>query len=591
MSSTNLNLARKWRSKNFDQIVGQDLSVRMLKNGLFLDQYFPVYLFSGQRGCGKTTTARVFAAAINCENLENFRAHPKDSSFPCLNCASCQAMLAGKHPDFIEIDAASHTGVDNVRQIVDASQLLPLMGHKKIYLIDEAHMLSKAAFNAFLKILEEPPSSVLFILATTDSQKIIETVKSRCFQLFFKPVANDPLLSHLAKVCKSEDISYEEAGLSLIIKETEGSVRDALNVIEQVRFARERVTKEAVEHVLGHIDDERMLQLFDTLLHKTPQDLLMLLRNVRFNLFSADFVWKKMIEFLRTSIWLSYGVDPEWSVHYAERINQIINGYSIQRLNEILKLFYDNENAFLKTTAKHSLFEMILLQICQKNEKTSNESGSSPVSQLAASPMIADQEDLDNEDDELDDENEEDIEEEEEASGGTEVLWRLFLIDLDQLNDPLLSSVFKHASCSLFDQDMNVLTITFAKQFAFFKETIDETGHLWKPLLEKQFSEKVQFNPEFTGENPLPVSVERTVARQEISSESVVVQKRPNFTSGSSSFQQNASSQKRFTKKVESSAVVSFQGKSIDVSDAKIWKKANMISQYFPGSFNEIHEA
>ncbi|HZW61234.1 MAG TPA: AAA family ATPase, partial [Candidatus Babeliales bacterium] len=154
-----LNLARKWRSRNFDQIVGQELSVKMLKNSLYLGQFFPVYLFSGQRGCGKTSTARVFAAAVNCKQLPSFQQNPKNFSIPCLTCESCTAMMQGQHPDFFEIDAASHTGVDTIRQIIDASQLLPLMGAKKIYLIDEAHMLSKASFNALLKILEEPPRS------------------------------------------------------------------------------------------------------------------------------------------------------------------------------------------------------------------------------------------------------------------------------------------------------------------------------------------------------------------------------------------------------------------------------------------------
>jgi len=175
MQDSTLNLARKWRSKNFDQVIGQELSVRMLKNSLYRDLYFPVYLFSGQRGCGKTSTARIFAAALNCEQLGVFQQSPKTQSVPCLICTPCQAMIAGRHPDFFEIDAASHTGVDNIRHIIDASQLLPVMGRKKIYLIDEAHMLSKASFNALLKILEEPPRSVVFILATTDPHKIIET--------------------------------------------------------------------------------------------------------------------------------------------------------------------------------------------------------------------------------------------------------------------------------------------------------------------------------------------------------------------------------------------------------------------------------
>ena len=217
MGEVKLNLARKWRSKQFEEIVGQDLSVRMLKNSLYLQQYFPVYLFSGQRGCGKTTTARIFAASLNCEQLSEFQKNPQNHIIPCRKCLSCKAMECGNHPDFIEIDAASHTGVDNVRSLIDSAFLLPLMGRKKIYLIDEAHMLSKAAFNALLKILEEPPASVTFILATTDPQKIIDTVHSRCFQLFFRPVAMEVLHARLREVCTQENIAFYDAGLTLII--------------------------------------------------------------------------------------------------------------------------------------------------------------------------------------------------------------------------------------------------------------------------------------------------------------------------------------------------------------------------------------
>ena len=198
-TKNNLNLARKWRPENFDQIIGQDIPIRMLKNGLYLKKFFPVYLFAGQRGCGKTTSARVFGAAINCENLELFQKNPKENSLPCLKCNSCQSMLQANHPDFIEIDAASHTGVENVRNILEACSYMPIFGRKKIYLIDEAHMLSKAAFNAFLKILEEPPSSVLFILATTELQKFPQTVLSRCFQIAFKAVDNNSIKKRLKR--------------------------------------------------------------------------------------------------------------------------------------------------------------------------------------------------------------------------------------------------------------------------------------------------------------------------------------------------------------------------------------------------------
>ncbi|MFH1644148.1 MAG: DNA polymerase III subunit gamma/tau [bacterium] len=200
-NNSNLNLARKWRPKTFNEIVGQNIPIKTLLNGLYLKKFFPVYLFAGQRGCGKTSSARIFAAAINCQNLKKFQEDPKEK-IPCLECESCQPMLKNNHPDFIEIDAASHTGVDNVRQILENSSYMPLAGNKKIYLIDEAHMLSKAAFNAFLKVLEEPPSTVLFILATTEIHKIPETVLSRCFQVIFRPINSDDLKKHLINLSK-----------------------------------------------------------------------------------------------------------------------------------------------------------------------------------------------------------------------------------------------------------------------------------------------------------------------------------------------------------------------------------------------------
>ncbi|MCK5632895.1 DNA polymerase III subunit gamma/tau [bacterium] len=572
MNTANLNLARKWRSRNFDQIVGQELSIRMLKNSLYLNQYFPVYLFSGQRGCGKTTTARVFAAAINCEQLDGFRKKPKISPVPCLECSSCKAMLGGKHPDFIEIDAASHTGVDNVRQIIDASQLLPLMGNKKIYLIDEAHMLSKAAFNAFLKILEEPPSSVLFILATTDPQKIIDTVKSRCFRLFFKSVAHTPLLGHLKNVCNTEKIAYEDAALDLIIKETEGSVRDALNVVEQVRFARGRVTKDAVLHVLGHIDDERMLKFFEILIQGSSKELLQFLQMIRFDLFSAEFMWNKLIEILRAALWVSNGVTPEWFSHYVDALKKVLHGCSVSRLNSILMLFYSYENLFLKTTAKHSLLEMIFLQVTQKNAGTSNDSGSSPASCNAASPVIQ-------EENSLDDDIDEDVQEEEIEEEGSSSQWKAFLSSLDALKEPLLSSIFKNGTAVTFDKERAALAVTFAKQFAFFQETLNEMKKLWFPLLQNSFAQNVTFDPQFTGQQKKIEPKIEKITKPDVK-----------ISASNSTTQKCFSRPTKRTQKFQSYTTL-VAGKTIDITDSDVWKKATMIARYFSGTFSEINEA
>jgi len=567
VNNVNLNLTRKWRSKNFDQIVGQDLSVRMLRNSLYLNQFFPVYLFSGQRGCGKTSTARVFASAVNCKKLSDFQKKPKKFHIPCLECSSCSAMISGTHPDFIEIDAASHTGVDNVRQIIESSSFLPIMGNRKIYLIDEAHMLSKAAFNAFLKILEEPPPSVLFILATTNPQKIIETVKSRCFQLFFGPVLHKPLLKHLKNVCEVENISYDDKGLGVIVKESQGSVRDMLNILEQVRFSAGSVTKKSVQKALGHIDDESLINLLETILIGGPRDILLLLKELRFEAFSAEYIWNKLVELLRVSIWLKHDVDPNWFLEYSDLMKTLMKKCSWTHLNNVIQMFYDNEILFLRTTAKHSLLEMILIQISKKNN-TSNDSGASSVPDNVSSIIQ-----IDDEDEEFEDEEE--IEEIEEVKSfvGQKVgssdkdnvnRWSSFLNLLSDLNDPLLSSIFKNGRFISFDSQTGQLQVEFLKRFSFFKDSLKDSEASWLPLLKRVFVEKAQFKPLFVEEGGAIVSREKSCKKVS----------RPD--------KNDVSNCKIVVSKVNNGQV--------DVSDVVAWKKANTLLKYFPGRISEIQE-
>jgi len=495
MKTGNLNLARKWRSKNFDQIIGQELSVKILKNSLYLDHFFPVYLFSGQRGCGKTTTARVFAAAINCLQLNDFRQNPKKQLLPCNICASCSAMLTGKHPDFIEMDAASHTGVENVRNIADAASLLPVMGRKKIYLIDEAHMLSKSAFNAFLKILEEPPASVLFILATTDADKIIDTVKSRCFQLFFGPVKNQPLLNHLNAICVDEVINADDDALSLIIKETDGSVRDAINVLERIRFSASAITKEAVRAVLGHLDDEQIIQLLEAVLRKTPADLIAYFKDVNLESVAAPFVWRRLIDLIRASIWLKNGVQSKFFSEHALRIKNSIKDCTWVQLNHMLSQFYANEEIFKRTTAQYSFLEMMLLDFCQKysnNDSSDNNSSSTPTQ---ATSVVFNQEDVENDSDE--DEFENGDQEDEQDDDQEEGAWPSFIQEVSQINDPLLISIFKQAQLLENEHTIETLKVAFSKELKFFSDWLDDTEHLWRPLLEKHFGVNIKLDALF----------------------------------------------------------------------------------------------
>ncbi len=574
MSDVKLNLARKWRSQNFDQLIGQDLPMRMLKNSLYLDHYFPVYLFSGQRGCGKTSAARIFAAAINCENLSAFQKNPQNSIMPCMQCMSCSAMSRAQHPDFFEIDAASHTGVDNVRSLIEASSLLPLMGRKKVYLIDEAHMLSKAAFNAFLKILEEPPASVLFMLATTDPQKIIETVKSRCFQLFFKPVELSTLRTHLSTICKAENIVAEDAAIDMIIQETNGSVRDAINMIEQVRFTTDAINRDAVMQALGYISDEILIELISAVLIKDIKTVANFFASHATS-YAIDRLWNRTIDLLCALIRMKNGIFPtQFSDHYA-LLKKLTDSCSIKRLCDVSDDIVKKTPIFAQTTAQHVYFEHLLLQLALNRAINDNDNNSSSSQQVAAPTPVDDAELIDDEDE--------------------TVAWNEFLLSLSPLQEPLIISIFSQAECKNYEAINGKLTLTFSKNLTFFKEWLSETEHIWMPLLKQKFGNEVSCVMEFTKDS---VAVQPTSKVAPIAMPNVSVSVSSELSRAPQQVKQPVTNNNNFKQQVPAKTYASNNsyrkkltrtiGTPINVSDASIWKKANLIMRYFPGTVLEV---
>ena len=218
-------LYRKWRPTAFSDVKGQDHIVTTLRNQIKSDRIGHAYLFCGTRGTGKTTIAKIFAKAVNCE-------HPIDGN-PCGECPACKAIAAGTSMNVIEIDAASNNGVDNIREIRDEVQYSPTEGKYKVYIIDEVHMLSIGAFNALLKTLEEPPSYVIFILATTEAHKIPITILSRCQRYDFHRISIETISDRLSELMKAENINVEERAIRYIAKAADGSMRDALSLIDQ----------------------------------------------------------------------------------------------------------------------------------------------------------------------------------------------------------------------------------------------------------------------------------------------------------------------------------------------------------------------
>ncbi|MDY6863423.1 MAG: DNA polymerase III subunit gamma/tau, partial [Thermodesulfobacteriota bacterium] len=219
-----LVLARKWRPRNFDEVIGQEHVVRTLKNAIVAGRIAHAFLFTGSKGVGKTSVARILAKALNCESGPTVN--------PCSQCAGCKEITNGNSIDVLEIDGATHTKVDEVREIIENIKYRPSGSRFKIYIIDEVHMLSGSAFNALLKTLEEPPEHVIFIFATTEAHKIPETVLSRCQRFDFRRISYKEILSHLISLTKKEEIKISEKGLNIIIQEAEGSLRDAQSLLD-----------------------------------------------------------------------------------------------------------------------------------------------------------------------------------------------------------------------------------------------------------------------------------------------------------------------------------------------------------------------
>lgn len=247
-------LARKWRPKKFADLVGQQNTVTVLQNIISSGRLHHAYLLTGTRGVGKTTIARIIAKALNCLSPEN--------SEPCGSCENCQQIDRGRYVDVIEIDAASNTGVDNIREVLENAQYAPTSGKYKIYIIDEVHMLSKSAFNAMLKTLEEPPAHVVFILATTDVQKVPITILSRCLQLKLRNLSAAEIEQHLRYVLEQEQVGAESAALELLAQAANGSMRDALSLTDQaIAFSNANITEVITRQMLGISDNSSIIEI------------------------------------------------------------------------------------------------------------------------------------------------------------------------------------------------------------------------------------------------------------------------------------------------------------------------------------------
>ena len=266
--------ARKYRPSTFETVVGQSHITQTLQNSLLKKSLAHAFLFCGPRGVGKTTCARILAKAVNCISLDK-------TGNPCNKCESCTQFNEGRNIDIIEIDAASNNGVDSIRELNERVRYIPQTGSKSVYIIDEVHMLSSGAFNAFLKTLEEPPPHAIFILATTEKHKILPTILSRCQKFDFKRIKIDDIAAYLEHIAKLENIEYEYEGLQLISIKADGGMRDALSIFDQiVNFSDKKVTYKVVLENLNVLDYEYYMRVLDAMRAKDHAQMFLIFNDV-----------------------------------------------------------------------------------------------------------------------------------------------------------------------------------------------------------------------------------------------------------------------------------------------------------------------
>ncbi len=373
-------LYRECRPEIFEEVLGQEHIVKILRNQLKNNEVSHAYLFCGTRGTGKTTMARLLAKGVNCQN-------PKEEGGPCGECEHCRAIQKGTYIDVIEIDAASNNGVDNIRELRESIKYPPAVANKKIYIIDEVHMLSSGAFNALLKTLEEPPEYVMFILATTEPQKLLATILSRCMRLDFKRVREDVLCEGMAKICEGKGIKIEESALKLIATNADGSVRDGLSILDQCLAGGENeITRADVLEFLGTMGEETFIEITDLVKHGRVSDALLLIDRIL-----AD--GKDVRQFIK-----------DWMGHYRNlmiskflKAPEDVLGMSMENVKRIREQgeridLADINNAIIELShtmaeAKWSTQPRILLELCAVKLAT----GGAFAAQQAAAPSMTSQ--------------------------------------------------------------------------------------------------------------------------------------------------------------------------------------------------------
>lgn len=355
-----LSLFRKYRPSTFEEVVGQEHITRTLKNSLDAKRIAHAYLFCGPRGTGKTTSARIFAKALNCEKGE--------TSSPCNKCEMCRSINNGSALDVIELDAASNTQVDKVREfIIQRVNFSPTKGKYKVYIIDEVHKLSDASFNALLKTLEEPPLHTVFILATTHPHELLPTILSRCQRFDFKRISREEIVNYLRKVALNEKGEIEEGALNLIARHSEGSLRDCLVILEQLfSYAALNVKARDVNELLGLTDEEALFDLSSVLVGGDTVKALEMINEFIEKGADIEKLCQDFIEFYRRVfvVKISYAkLFNEFGDDYVKKLQEHSGRYSVNKIMNILRILIDLKTRLKDTSISRVLWEMAVVKI------------------------------------------------------------------------------------------------------------------------------------------------------------------------------------------------------------------------------------